>query len=132
LGLDDLLLVPAHDEAVHTSLPEPLSLVDHAAQFVTTYQGHESNSCAAVDSFVESLKISQEDQASIEFMTKGHQFINQKYRQYRRCMINRSSSEFQNAIDPDWQGVGSKLTGWIVYGDRETIWSKCCYQLWPC
>jgi hypothetical protein len=89
MSLDDVLLVPARDESVHTSLPDPLSLVDRAEQFVATYQGDECNSNAAVDSFMESLKISREDQVSIEKMTKG-QFINQKYRQYRRCMITGS------------------------------------------
>ena len=39
MGLDDVLLVPTRNESVHTSLPEPLSLVDRAEQFVTTYQG---------------------------------------------------------------------------------------------
>ena len=66
-----------------------LSLVDRAEQIVTTYQGHESNASTDVDSFVRSLKISQEDQMSIENMTKG-QFSNQKYRQYRWCMITGS------------------------------------------
>ena len=75
MELDNVLLVPACDDSVHTSLPEPLSLVDRAEQFVTTYQDRESNSSTAVDSFVRSLQISREDQMSIENMTKG-QFSN--------------------------------------------------------
>ena len=97
MELDDVLLVPAHDESVHTSLPEPLSLVDRAEQFVATYQGHESNSSTAVDSFVRSLKISQEDQMSIENMTKG-QLNNQKYRQYSRCMICGKASDANRLV----------------------------------
>ena len=92
MELDDVLLVPARDESVRTSLPEPLSLVDRAEQFLATYQGHESNSSTAVDSFVRSLKICHEDQMSIENMTKGQfQFNNTKYRQYSRCTITGST-----------------------------------------
>ena len=80
-------IVPARDESVHISLSEPLSLVDRASSL--SQQGQESNSSNAVDSFVGSLQISQEDQMSIENMTKG-QFSNQKYRQYRRCMVTGS------------------------------------------
>jgi hypothetical protein len=121
MGLDDVLLVPARNESVHKSLPEPLSLVDRAEQFVTTYQDRESNSSTAVDSFVRSLQISREDQMSIENMTKG-QFSNQKYRQYRRCMITTMVDHQLPRVDQQQPWVDHQLLPeLIMYDDLPLI-----------